>query len=120
MQAVYQSALTLHVVALVVCVALGLMFIVTIMNPSVKRTMQESRRVAELLTCLPSDMNVEVYVNQALGIADAIAPNADTTAGRKGKSFRKSALGEDSDDDAAFVPVATAGRSSMDRGLKLM
>ncbi len=49
-KAVYNQALTLHIVALAMCCVLGVIFVFFILLPTVRRIAHERRRVAELLS----------------------------------------------------------------------
>ncbi len=82
----YTQVLTLHVVALVVCVTLGVMFLLFIMRPHFSRVTAESKRVAELLSNLPPEVDVEGLVMNALktqpaGVEVSLVPGCCVAAG---------------------------------------
>ncbi len=49
-KAVYNQALTLHIVALAMCCVMAAIFVFVILLPTVRRMANERRRVAELLS----------------------------------------------------------------------
>jgi hypothetical protein len=77
-QGAYHDALNLHIVAFVMCCALGIIYLAFILRPTVASNTQESRRVAELLATLPPEFSVEALLQDALNIRDATAVKAPT------------------------------------------
>ncbi len=73
---VYQSALTMHIVALALCVSLGIMFILFVQRPASRAVIAESRRVAQLFSCLPSEIDVEGFLASTLMAQDGSAAPA--------------------------------------------
>ena len=65
--ATFQNVLNLHIVLFVMSWILVLFFVTLVIKPFIKRIQMESRRVAELLSQLPTDMDVEALVAQVLG-----------------------------------------------------
>ncbi len=64
----YTRVLDLHIVALVVCCALGAIFLLFVLRPNLARVSAESKRVAELLSQLPPEMDVERMLMDAVKI----------------------------------------------------
>jgi hypothetical protein len=61
----FSSQGTTHILLLVVALVCGLLFMVVLFKPFLSSTAKESRRVAELLTQLPKDVDVEGMVAAA-------------------------------------------------------
>ncbi len=80
----YSQALLLHVVALVMCISLGAVFLLFIMRPCVHRVTAEARRVAELLSEVPAELDVEGMVAEALRSDAKENPQADLEAKNAG------------------------------------
>mmetsp|Transcript_29309 Transcript_29309/g.64857 ORF Transcript_29309/g.64857 Transcript_29309/m.64857 type:complete len:2212 (+) Transcript_29309:218-6853(+) len=64
--AVYADVLTLHILALVFTLLIMAVYLLLLMRPHVKRATAETRRIAELLSQLPSHVDVVDLVRRAL------------------------------------------------------
>lgn len=65
-QSMYQKALVLHVIALVLVISLGAIFVVFVLRPAHARVVAESRRVAQLLSALPPEYDIEGMLGSTL------------------------------------------------------
>jgi hypothetical protein len=74
----FQKVLDLHIVLFVLSWTATFAFVVFIFKPFLRRVQAESRRVAELLSQLPADMDVEALVEQALGRRKGQCPRFET------------------------------------------
>ncbi|GFH11729.1 PAS domain-containing protein [Haematococcus lacustris] len=61
-QGVYQQAVVLHIITFVVCCLVCVAFLLLILQPYTTGMVAESRRIAELLSHLPPEMDVEALV----------------------------------------------------------
>jgi hypothetical protein len=101
---VYSGALNLHIAALALIISMGIVYLIFVTRPLHKRFSQESRRVAELLSALPPEIEVESLVAQALGTFDpsVAAAAAAAVAGAQGGNKSQRTL-HDADSDDGFV-----------------
>lgn len=60
------QVLTLHIVGLVLVILVMLGFLIFIMRPFLSKARCETRRIAELLSQLPADIDVETLLQHAL------------------------------------------------------
>mmetsp|Transcript_29312 Transcript_29312/g.64903 ORF Transcript_29312/g.64903 Transcript_29312/m.64903 type:complete len:145 (+) Transcript_29312:2787-3221(+) len=86
---VYSDVLTLHILALVFTLLIMAAYLLLLMRPYVRQATAETRRIAELLSQLPTDVDVEGLVKRAL-----INTGSVPTGSKKGelvslKSFSK-------------------------------
>ncbi|KAJ9529821.1 hypothetical protein QJQ45_022220 [Haematococcus lacustris] len=65
-QGVYQQAVVLHIITFVVCCLVCVAFLLLILQPYTTGMVAESRRIAELLSHLPPEMDVEALVTGKL------------------------------------------------------
>ncbi|KAJ9529670.1 hypothetical protein QJQ45_014402 [Haematococcus lacustris] len=65
-QSVYREIITLHIVTMVVCLTICALFLLFILRPYTATITSEGRRVAELLSSLPAELEVETLVSGAL------------------------------------------------------
>ncbi|KAL6757714.1 hypothetical protein V8C86DRAFT_1619603 [Haematococcus lacustris] len=65
-QLVYREIITLHIVTMVVCLTICALFLLFILRPYTATITSEGRRVAELLSSLPAELEVETLVSGAL------------------------------------------------------
>ncbi|KAL6755690.1 hypothetical protein V8C86DRAFT_191028 [Haematococcus lacustris] len=122
-QRVYQEAVTLHIITFVMCWVVCLGFQLFIMRPYSTRIIVESKRIAELLSNLPTELDVEALVSGALQtqagsdpqatMAAAVAAKEDAAlaareAGSKSGHLRRASL------DAPPPTNATSRRASME------
>ena len=70
----YQHAILLHIVTLVMVFVVCLGFLLFILRPYTKRVQAESKRIAELLSSLPAEFDAEVLVLGALKIRRGADP----------------------------------------------
>ncbi|KAL6757143.1 hypothetical protein V8C86DRAFT_1716601 [Haematococcus lacustris] len=122
-QGVYEEAVTLHIITFVMCWVVCLGFQLFIMRPYSTRIIVESKRIAELLSNLPTELDVEALVSGALQtqagsdpqatMAAAVAAKEDAAlaareAGSKSGHLRRASL------DAPPPTNATSRRASME------
>jgi hypothetical protein len=67
----FDSLRTSHVAVFVVSVGLALFLWLGLVRPMLARARKESRQMAEMLSQLPAEMDVEALVGQALAAAGA-------------------------------------------------
>ncbi|KAJ9530074.1 hypothetical protein QJQ45_023353, partial [Haematococcus lacustris] len=79
-QRVYQEAVTLHIITFVMCWVVCLGFQLFIMRPYSTRIIVESKRIAELLSNLPTELDVEALVSGALQTQAGSDPQATMAA----------------------------------------
>lgn len=75
----FSSQGTTHILLLVVALVCGLLFMVVLFKPFLSSTAKESRRVAELLTQLPKDVDVEGMVAAAWKVVLQVSIHATFT-----------------------------------------
>ncbi len=88
-QSVYNGVLVLHVVALVLCCGLGLLYLLLILRPTCASNLAESKRTAELLSLLPQDVDVTAALQLALQVRGPLRPR--TVRARRTNACRGSA-----------------------------
>lgn len=98
-----ENVLIMNIVLLVVSVLLAFFFLFYMVMPHVGRTTKESKRIAELLSQLPPDMDVEGLVQQAIRRGGGV----NTEQGIKGKDTSEAPFGTaaQQDEDAAASDV---------------
>lgn len=97
--------MTLNIVLLVLSILLAAFFLLFMVQPFLDRARKESRRIAELLSQLPAELNVEKLVQEAL-VGSGVHGDEGS---RKGAGADGSGHGSGRHDDAAeAVPVAGA------------
>lgn len=79
----HRNTITLQIIQLVLALVLALTFIIFMIMPFVADTWVETRRIAELLSQLPPEIDVEAMVVRSL--AAALKPSA-TATGSPGES----------------------------------
>lgn len=82
---VYGGVLSIHIAALVLTVLIMAGFLALILRPFLAKTTNETRRIAELLSQLPPDIDVEGLVARAVirpGASVAPAPTGHVSSGK--------------------------------------
>lgn len=105
--------MTLNVVLLVLSILLAGFFLLFMVQPFLDRARKESRRVAELLSQLPAELNVEKLVQEAL-VGSGV--QGEESASRKGTGADGSPHGSGRHDEAvaAGPTAAMAGNKGAD------
>ncbi|GFR46560.1 hypothetical protein Agub_g8152, partial [Astrephomene gubernaculifera] len=67
----FTNIMVLHIVLFLMLWVVFICFLVFLLNPLIKRTTKERRRIAELMSQLPLELDVEKLVARALGTAAA-------------------------------------------------
>ncbi|GFR46567.1 hypothetical protein Agub_g8160 [Astrephomene gubernaculifera] len=67
----FSNIMVLHIVLFLMLWVVFICFLVFLLNPLIKRTTKERRRIAELMSQLPLELDVEKLVARALGTAAA-------------------------------------------------
>lgn len=103
--------MTLNVVLLVLSILLAGFFLLFMVQPFLDRARKESRRVAELLSQLPAELNVEKLVQEAL-----VGSGVQGEESRKGTGADGSPHGSGRHDEAAGAAptAALAGNKGAD------
>lgn len=95
--------MTLNVVLLVLSILLSGFFLLLMVQPFVDRARKESRRIAELLSQLPAELNVEKLVQEAL-----VGSGVQGEESRKGTGADASLHGSGRHGEAAGAGPAAA------------
>ncbi|GFR46430.1 hypothetical protein Agub_g8004 [Astrephomene gubernaculifera] len=119
---VFTSVMVLHIVLLLLLFLIFSAFLVFLLNPLLKRITKERRRIAELMSQLPLELDVEKLVARALdtanltaamtsvGPAGSMAPGQDPSVGPAGHSAISVGPG-------ASVGAADAGTQDIHGGM---
>jgi len=65
-QGMFEQLRTAHIAVFVISLAWGLLLWLGLVRPMLRRSGKESRQIAEMLSQLPAEMDVEALVGQAL------------------------------------------------------
>ncbi|KAL6754992.1 hypothetical protein V8C86DRAFT_271633 [Haematococcus lacustris] len=124
-QGVYQQAVVLHIITFVVCCLVCVAFLLLILQPYTTGMVAESRRIAELLSHLPPEMDVEALVTGALiakagtddpqiAIAAAVTAKEEAAAAaREAREANKSGKGRRASLDGPPAPMALTRHGSV-------
>lgn len=121
--AVYQNVMQTHIVGLIVTIILMAGFSLFILWPFVSACRAEGRRIADLLSQIPSDIDIEGLVKRALAGSQptGITPSSASNGAMSNKPFTASFQGEGSGGgaqqpaDGSFVKPGK-GKTSSRRG----
>ncbi len=86
-QEAYNAVHMLHIMLLALCVALSLIFIFLVLRPTMGAIAAETKRVAQLFSCLPAEVDVEGMLARTLVVTSKSA--ADVQSALQEASQRK-------------------------------
>jgi hypothetical protein len=65
-EAIFNHIIAWHVVVFAASLVIAVMYVLLLLKPFLRRNMREAARMADMLSQLPPDMDVDLLINQAL------------------------------------------------------